>query len=488
MLADQTDIPAKPVLGEVGAAAKVSAFAGGMATDGHLSMTPEGARPLLRHHQIASAFAQRRRAVTSVEWGVEPGGDGPADKAAADDLRAQLEALRWDAVTDKMLHGLFFGFAAAEAIYAMDGARVRLADIRVRKAERFLWKGHECRLKTEGKADGEELAPAKWWLFRAPSDNDDDPYGPGLAWPLWWLDYFSRNAARLWGLALEKWSDPTVLGTYPQGTSETEIDELLEALLKVRGNAAVAVPESAKVSLLEAMRASGGNYDKFMEFLDSAISKVILGQTMTTDEGSSLSQARVHADVKVELVRGDADLLCESFNVTVAAWLTAWNFPGAVPPRVWRRLPDAEDLNARAARDEIVGRMSGLRPTAEHVVEIYGGKWERSQGQPADSGNPGNRETKTVALADPVTGAGRDALDDLAGQAAGALAPEIAAWIAAAEAELAAAGSLEDFRERLAQVAATAGVDKAAEVLGAVMTLADLQGRAEALDGPDPQG
>jgi hypothetical protein len=48
--------------------------------------------------------------------------------------------------------------------------------------------------------------------------------------------------------------------------------------------------------------------------MDECIAKVVLSQTMTTQDGSSLSQAQVHAGVKLEVVKSDADLLSDSFN------------------------------------------------------------------------------------------------------------------------------------------------------------------------------
>src|SRR6185437_1409583 len=66
---------------------------------------------VLQDDQVMSTFQQRRRALVSREWEVEPASDAPLDVKAADSLRAQLKALDWDGKTDKMLFGLFYGFA-----------------------------------------------------------------------------------------------------------------------------------------------------------------------------------------------------------------------------------------------------------------------------------------------------------------------------------------------------------------------------------------
>jgi hypothetical protein len=92
---------------------------------------------------------------------------------------------------------------------------------------------------------------------------------------------------------------------------------------------------------------------------------------MTTDSGSSLSQAEVHENVALSIVESDAELLCESFNSSVARWLTDWNFPGAAYPRVRRNLDGEADLKALADRDKVLSDM-GFAPNLEYVIETYG--------------------------------------------------------------------------------------------------------------------
>ncbi|MDO6575377.1 phage portal protein family protein, partial [Staphylococcus pasteuri_A] len=84
---------------------------------------------------------------------------------------------------------------------------------------------------------------------------------------------------------------------------------------------------------LEAARSGSADYETQRKALDQAISKIVLSQTMTTDNGSSQSQAKVHSDVKEDVIKADADLICESLNNTAVTWLTNWNFPGAKPPK-----------------------------------------------------------------------------------------------------------------------------------------------------------
>ena len=125
------------------------------------------------------------------------------------------------------------------------------------------------------------------------------------------------------------------------------------------------------------------------------IAKTILGQSATTEQGPWRGTAEVQKDVRDEVIAADCRLLVESFNSTIAAWLTHWNFPGAAVPIMVRDASPPEDLDARAKREETVGRMAGLRPTQAHVESVYGGEWEAAPGpaagmRPPPDADPGD--------------------------------------------------------------------------------------------------
>jgi phage gp29-like protein len=134
--------------------------------------------------------------------------------------------------------------------------------------------------------------------------------------------------------------------------------------------------EDMTVELIEAARSGTADYEALYERMDKAISKVVLSQTMTTDDGSSRAQAQVHQGVADHVIKSDADLLCESFNRGPVRWLTAWNFPNAQPPRVWRHTEPAEDLQARAERDNKIFAL-GYAPSEQYIEETYGPGWEK---------------------------------------------------------------------------------------------------------------
>lgn len=341
-------------------------------------------REVLRDDQVKTCFQQRVLAVTSREWEVEPGGSMRVDKKAAEFLKEQLQHIGWDSATEKMLYGVFYGHAVSECLYARDGNHVVLDQVKVRDRRRFGFDGAgRLRLLTFGQPEGELLPDRKFWAFQTGADHDDEPYGLGLGHWLYWPTFFKRNGMKFWLIFLEKFGQPTATGKYPNNAGATEKTRLLQALRAIHTDSGIIVPEGMVIELLEAARSGTADYTALYDRMNAAISKVIVGQTMTADDGSSRAQASVHMDVRQDIVKADADLICDSFNRGPAHWLTGWNFTGAATPRVWRRLEEPEDLRLVATRDKTIFDM-GFKPSLKYIGETYGGEWEEKAGPQPD--------------------------------------------------------------------------------------------------------
>lgn len=335
----------------------------------------------------ASAFQQRRLAVISRPWEVEPGDDSAQAKAAAEHLREQLNRIPWDKICDRMLFGRWFGYAVAEAIYEIgpDG-KIWLEDILVPDRKWFGFSNAgELRLKTSDNPSGEALPPNKFWAYRAGASHDFTPYGVGLAHWCYWPVWFKRNVIKFWAVYLEKFGMPTALAKFPIGSTQEVIDNSLAAAAAVGRDAAVAVPTDVELTLLAEGRSSGDSYEQFIGEMNDALLRVILSQTGTSKseaQGLGGSQSEVMKDVRDEVVRADSDMLHESFNATIARWLTAWNFgPNVAPPKLYRTLEDQEDINSIVERDVKLKGL-GWRRTEESAREIYGEGYELAEPEP----------------------------------------------------------------------------------------------------------
>ncbi|AVP97912.1 portal protein [Ahniella affigens] len=434
---------------------------------------------ILSEPQVLATFQQRRHAVTSRTWRVEAASDRRVDKQAAAALDAQLRNVGWDARTDRMLFGVYYGFAAAELIWERQGALFGWKAIKVRDRRRFRFApdGGLRLLLPHAMTEGVPAEAPYFWHYATGASHDDEPYGLGLAHWCYWPVLFKRNGVKFWLIALEKFGSPTAVGKYDPGASPSERARLLQAVRAIQTDSGVIMPKDMMIELLEASKSGTADYKALHDTMDETIAKVVLGQTMTSEDGSSKSQAEVHHDVRQDIVRADNDLICESFMMGPATWFTRLNFPGADVPRVVRDIEEPEDLDQIAARDEKVLKL-GFVPTLDYIHKTYGDGWQPKTPAPEPIA------AGSVA-AQPAAPAAADFADgdqpDLADQLAALLASEAAApmgdWLATIEAAVNASQSYDELLARLAQLQTELPLDQLGALLQTALGTAGLAGR-----------
>ena len=449
---------------------------------------------VLSEPMVKAVFEQRRNAVTHAEWSVDAASEKPLDVQAADFVREQLQKVGWDRITDRMLYGVFFGFAVAEIIYGRDGALLTWESIKVRNRRRFRFdKDGNLRLLTfENMLPGEPALAPYFWYFAVGADNDDEPYGLGLGHWCYWPALFKRNGIKFWLVFLEKFGMPTVLGKYDPNSTIPERAKLLAATQAIQTDAGVIIPESMTIELLEAARSGTADYKTMHDTMDDTIAKAVLGQSMTSQKGSSggLAQAKVHHEVRQDIVKADADLICESFTLGPVRWLCQFNFPGAELPRVTRLIEEPEDTNALADRDTKIELM-GFKPGLAYVKETYGDHWEEgppppdlTPGLPGTPGTPkkagpSGAATSSTEFADPT--AVSDAPAHMADAASAAIAPATDAWIEQIKQLVNRAQDLQQVRDGLLALAPDMTLDQYTKAMQQALAAAALAGRYEIL-------
>jgi phage gp29-like protein len=441
---------------------------------------------LARDGHAGSVLRKRRQAVISREWTVEAGGERPQDLLAAELVRVALKRIRFDRACGGLLGAVLTGMAVAEIIWApaelqVDGTTrtwVVPADIRVRNPRRFAFSREaELRLLTpDRRTDGIPLPAMKFILARFWAEENEDPYGRGLGYDLFWPVFFKRNGVALWNALLEKFGQPFVYAEYPQGTSDGDIDRLVSMVQGIARNAGLAVPSGTLLKVLEASKAGTADmHDQLVRVMNAEISKIVLGETLTTEMGTNGARAasETHDGVRDELADQDADLLSAELNSSLLTWMTELNLPGAAPPTIWRRKADEPDLKARSELDMNLFKV-GFEPTDAYVLETYGPGYRRRVG-----GAPPIGAGDVPAFADPSPVDVTDQMSDrLARDAAGAQA----AILAAVRAEVQSATSFADLEERLLRLSAAMPVGRLADALTPAMMLAFLAGRSDVQD------
>ena len=330
---------------------------------------------LERDPHLFASLSSRKLAVAGQDWRITPASSEPADQGVADFCRDTLSRTNLREALSALLDAVLKGFAVCELMWERRGQNIVLSEMRPRAQHRFLFDeaGAPRLITPESPVEGEELPQRKFVVFSWGSKTGS-PYGAGLGGKLYWPVWFKKHGLKYWMVFAERFGSPTVIGKYPPGASPEQQAALLEAISAIQQETGIKIPDTMHIELLEAVRSSSVNtYAELLAFMNAEISKVVLGQTLTTQEGSSGSYAlgRVHAEVRADIIRADSRALAESLSRTVLAWLCLFNFPQRPAARFEFVEAGAAPGVEAAERDRVLFRDLGLPVSRRYLYAKY---------------------------------------------------------------------------------------------------------------------
>lgn len=277
---------------------------------------------------IASCMRSRKSGVLSKEWDVHPVSTKPIDVEIANFVKNNLNNLDWDQDLKQMLDAPFVGFRVMEIMWTEEDGKWKIQSLKARPQRRFTFNtSYELRVLNYTTLNDEAIPPAKFILVQHDAE-EENPYGERLFSPCFWPWYFKKHGYKFWAIYTEKYGMPTAVGKYQPGASQEDKQSLLDALDSLVQDAAVAIPSNSELDFKETSGDKAEVHRLFLTFCNSEISKAILGQTLTTEMGDtgSFSAAKVHQDVRNDIVESDAKMLMGAINSQLIPPLVEFNF------------------------------------------------------------------------------------------------------------------------------------------------------------------
>jgi len=440
----------------------------------------------------------RRLAVAGLPWSVQAYDQSAAARKAADLVESVLAALDLPGCILDLMDALSKGYSVAELMWDVQGKEWRPVDILSREPHWFVWDqdtGRELRLLTEAEPVlGERLAPYKW-LPHQPRVGAGIPLLGGLARSALWAWVFKSYALRDWAAFCEMYGQPIRVGKYHAGASPDDIAVLRRAVFDVGSDAAAVLPAEMVIDFIEAggKSATGELYHTLIEYLDRQVSKAVLGQTMTTDQGTSgsLAQARVHDQVRGDLLRADVRALMGTINKHLVAPIVRLNLGENVPlPSFTLVAEDIENLESLAGQLETLVGMGApvpvwwvrerwgipeVGPTDEVLVAAQPIPGQILHSNPPCAGathSGSDKHTAAVPEAPSFTPA-----ELVADRLQQDNHPGMADWIERIEAMLESAGSLDEFKAMLLAAQQTLPDEALGKSLAQALAAAEAAGR-----------
>lgn len=307
-----------------------------------------------RDLHYSSVLRTRKLAVAGIQPSIVPGGEDALDKALADEVTELIRRPLFGDVVVDLLDAIGKAYSVIEILWDR-GARWEPECFKWRDPRFFRYDleiGEELRLFDEkDPVYGLPLQPYKWIVHR-PRLKTGLPIRGGLA-RLASVAYMCKSfGLKDWLTFADIYGIPMRIGRYGMNASDDDKAKLVRAVMHLGSDAAAVLPEGMTIDFQAAAGGAGGTdlFERLAKFWDSQTSKAVLGQTMTTDDGSSLAQGQVHNEVRKDL--RDADILQVERTIDahlVVPYIDLNHGPQKRYPRFKLQAMEPEDLKAFSA-------------------------------------------------------------------------------------------------------------------------------------------
>ena len=314
----------------------------------------------------ASVLQTRKLALLGKGYEIDPASDSPRDIEVADFVRWNLTHMRGSFFQDlyEVLDALGKGFSLAELVYARVErgpwmGKVALKALKAKDQQYFGFAtddfdnilddgivqnpavSHGLRLAntlTDAQKDALKSTTGTNVNRRLPRDKflhfvfngrAENPYGRGLGGVCYWYSWFKTEGGfKFWLVFLEKFGSPTAVLQATEDAATVDLTKARTILAQLQQETGVYLPKGFELDLVEATRGGQAGYGDLVEKCNGEISKAVLGQTLTTEQGDrgARSLGEVHTDILYSLLTFDAAALEAAIQEQVVERIVDFNY------------------------------------------------------------------------------------------------------------------------------------------------------------------
>lgn len=296
----------------------------------------------------ASVLGTRKRAVSGLEIVVEAATDESRDQEIADAIREQVARPEFCDMLNDSLDAIGKGYSAVELVWR--SGPLWEPDFIWRDPRHFRFDpetGRKLQIVRDDSTLVADDMPACKFIVHHPQIKSGLPIRGGLARLAAFAYMCKRWSIKDWLSFADIYGVPLRLGVYDIGTAPSDVEKLMAAVTGIGNDAAAVISRNMEIQFPNPPIGAGGDrlFEGLANWWDRQVSKGVLGQTMTADDGASLSQAKVHNDVREDILRHDARQLANTLNRDFVVPFVSLNFGAQkVWPRIRLHVPEAEDL------------------------------------------------------------------------------------------------------------------------------------------------
>ncbi len=325
---------------------------------------------------LFSVLSKRRGSVTGLDYEIIPASQDKADLDIAEFIGEQINGLtNFEEGLKDIADAIGKGYSALELFWDVRDGRNVVRHLNRIEQQRFIWKSAtEPRLLTkDNHYEGIELVPFKF-LFHVHKTKSGHPARQGLMRICAWMYLFKNFDIKSWVKFAEVFGIPLRLGKYDSGATPQDKQSLIQAVRAIGQDAAGVISKGTEIEFIEAAKQGNSDFYKALaDFTNAEMSKAVLGQTMTTEQGENgaRSLGEVHQGAEDSINIDDCEQISKSIRRDLIRPLVGFNFGwDAKLPRFRFKYEKPEDKNSAA---DLYGKHldNGAQISVKHYREKF---------------------------------------------------------------------------------------------------------------------
>lgn len=297
---------------------------------------------MARDSMVQTALTVKRLGVLAAKWKLEPADASAEAKARAEFIQRAFDRMEGSPLTilGQAMDAFAKGWSVQELVLSQDEGGWWLAAVRPKDPAQFGLEldafGRIGALVLRVPGEEERRLPASRFVVYRNRFTYGTPKGRSdldAVYPHWQA---KLGLLKAWKVHLERFASPTLLGRFQRGLPEGDRRDLASALNNLARLTSLVFPNEVEVSALGGTPDASRGFIDAIDFHNREIARAVLGQTLTTDEGSrvgSLALGKVHLQVlMLQLQAIRRELADTVMTEQVIRPLVEMNFgPGLVP-------------------------------------------------------------------------------------------------------------------------------------------------------------
>lgn len=324
-------------------------------------------RELSSDGDVGGCIDSRKSGVTSLLWSIS----GEKDSKSYQTIKDLFSRIDIYELIEDILNAPLYGYQPIEIMWESIDGYILPKELIAKPQEWFCFdSNNDFRLKGKGKT---LIIPENKFLLPRNKPSYLNPYGEAVLSRVFWNVVFKKTGYKFWVKFIEKYGTPSIWGTVPRNSSDTEQEDLLITLENMVQDAVAVITEGTQIDIKEAAgKGDTSNvFDTFTNHCVQNISKAILGQTLTTqiDGTGSYAASQTHNEVRKDIIASDKRLVEATINHLIKM-IDDFNFNSPIVPKF--EMYEEEDVDKNLAeRDKILSEQ-GVKFTKNYYMKAYG--------------------------------------------------------------------------------------------------------------------